>query len=180
MQINHLPEAIECYKVFKGKAYFYSGGRSNWYEFVSLKQAEEWRNKRSLQNRKSKTFEMFMCTNENGEVDYIKYYKLHESIGILPEDPYCLAMVHALEEIYGSQEISVDDILNNQKKRKEKVRETLVKKTTTQRKDKLKQLTDSCNLPEYMGELLLSEILLDNMDANKHLRNRAALLGLTS
>jgi len=48
----------------------------------------------------------------------------------------------------------------------------------SQYKQKLKQLTDRSNLPEYMGELLLNEILLSEDEANKHLRERVVLLGL--
>lgn len=43
---------------------------------------------------------------------------------------------------------------------------------------KLRQLTDASNLPEYMGELFLSEIIESEDEANKHLRERVVLLGL--
>lgn len=45
-------------------------------------------------------------------------------------------------------------------------------------KAKLKQLTDASKLPEYMGELLLNEIRLSTDEENRHLRERAKLLGL--
>ena len=45
-------------------------------------------------------------------------------------------------------------------------------------KNRLKKLTDASNLPEYMGELFLRELILSNDDANRHLRERAVLLGL--
>lgn len=45
-------------------------------------------------------------------------------------------------------------------------------------KKKLKELTDSCNLPQHMGELFLREIILSDDEANSHLRERAVLLGL--
>lgn len=45
-------------------------------------------------------------------------------------------------------------------------------------KSKMKQLTEASNLPEYMGELFLTEIKLSTDEANAHLRERARLLGL--
>jgi hypothetical protein len=45
-------------------------------------------------------------------------------------------------------------------------------------KVRLKRLTDASGLPEYMGELLLTEIKLSTDEANRHLRERAKLLGL--
>ena len=45
-------------------------------------------------------------------------------------------------------------------------------------KKKMKQLTDASGLPEYMGELFLTEIKLSIDEANAHLRERARLLGL--
>lgn len=47
-----------------------------------------------------------------------------------------------------------------------------------QHNNKLKKLTEASRLPEYMGELLLREIILSDDDANEHLRERAVLLGL--
>lgn len=52
---------------------------------------------------------------------------------------------------------------------------------TASKKDlklRLKRLTDASGLPEYMGELLLSELKLSTDEANRHLRERARLLGL--
>jgi hypothetical protein len=46
------------------------------------------------------------------------------------------------------------------------------------RKEKIAQLAKASNLPEHMGELLLSEIRLSTDDTNKQLRERAELLGL--
>ena len=57
-------------------------------------------------------------------------------------------------------------------------REFQTKPEVEEKKKKLKQLTDASNLPEYMGELFLSEIRLSTDEANAHLRDRAKLLGL--
>jgi hypothetical protein len=48
----------------------------------------------------------------------------------------------------------------------------------SQYEHKLKQLTKASNLPDYMGGLLLQEIILSDDEANKHLRERAVYLGL--
>ena len=45
-------------------------------------------------------------------------------------------------------------------------------------KKKLKQLTDASKIDPSLGELFLNEISLSTNDANKHLRERAKLLGL--
>lgn len=46
------------------------------------------------------------------------------------------------------------------------------------RKEKLDELCDASNLDRKMGELFLLEIKLSTDEANKHLRERAVLLGL--
>ena len=51
-------------------------------------------------------------------------------------------------------------------------------KAAAELKEKLKKLTDASNLPSYMGEILLREILLSTDEPNRHLRERAVLLGL--
>ena len=76
MQLNHLPENIECSRVFKNKVYFQNAGITCFYEFEDERQADEWRQKRSLQNRKEMKFEYFMACNDAGEFDYLKLYKL--------------------------------------------------------------------------------------------------------
>jgi len=132
-----------------------------------------------LENRKTKNFEMFMCTNELGHVDYIKYYKLHQYIGIVPEEPYCLMMSHALQDMgVLKYEMSADELLENQKKRRPAPRIRQVVRADHGRAQRLKQLTSSCNLHESMGELLLTELKLDVSGKNKHLEMRARLLGL--
>ena len=52
------------------------------------------------------------------------------------------------------------------------------KKDKINLKQRLKQLTDESKLPEYMGELFLNEIRLSTDEANRHLRERAKILGL--
>lgn len=179
MQLVHIPEDSECFKVMDDKAYFQMERSTHYFKFNSKREAEDWRNKRSLDNRKNKNFEMFMCTNDEGHVDFVKYYKLHTSMGIAPEEPYCLDMTYALEEL-GLITEPVDDqvLLDNQKKRKPIKRNKEVRRVDHGRTQRLKQLTDSCNLPSYMGELFLSEIRLSVGPSNNHLRTRAKLLGL--
>lgn len=186
MQLNHLPENIECFKVFNKKAYFQINCVTHWFEFENDRKTEEWKQKRSIENRRSKTFEYFMAVDEYGILDYVKYYKLHKSIGIVPPEPYCLQMLYALDEIIGKdrdyneeQDIIAEMLLSNQLKKKPVERkQTTEFVMTNDRKFRLRQLTEASNLPENLGELLLTEIKLSTNVANEHLRTRARLLGL--
>lgn len=186
MEINHLPENSECFKVLNGKAYFQINGVSHFHEFETERKAEEWKQKRSIENRRSKTFEYFMAVDEYGILDYVKYYKLHSSIGIVPPDPYCLQMLYALDEMTGKERDYLEEedtisemLIANQLSRKPAERKSPTAFTmSNDRKFRLKQLTDASNLPENFGELFLNEIKLSTNAANEHLRTRAKLLGL--
>ena len=186
MQLNHLPENIECFKVFNRKAYFQINGITCHFEFENDKQADSWKSKRSIENRRSKSFEYFMAVNEYGEMDYLKLYKLHTSIGIVAPEPYCLQMLYALDEIIGKQRDYCEKedtiapvLLENQLAKKQGERKSPTSfVTSSDRKHRLKQLTEASNLPEHFGELFLSEIKLSNDAANEHLRTRLKLLDL--
>lgn len=186
VEINYPPEDIECFKVVKNQAFFQWDGITRVYTFETLNLAETWKNRRSVRNRKEKTFEDFMACNDEGIYDYQKYYKLHMSMGILPPDPCSLAELYAFREVTGKDYIDEDgddvDLYQvftaNKLARKPFQRNKDTKVISTDRKGRLKQLTDRSNLPEYMGELLLEEIKLSTDAPNEFLRSRAKLLGL--
>ena len=186
MQINHLPENIECFKVFENKAYFEVEGVVRCYQFENVRETETWKNKRSLQNRKSKTFEYFMACDDLGMLDYLKLYKIHGSIGVLPPDPYCLAMLYAYDEHlgidrdYNEEDDTISEMLRTNQAKKCPVarKQPTAFVVTNERKHRLKQLCDASNLPIHMAELFVTEIKLSTDDANKHLRERLKLLGL--
>ena len=64
------------------------------------------------------------------------------------------------------------------KKLKPEHRLYLSKERARERKSKLKQLTDAYSLPEYFGELFLSELRIDKHPDNDKARKRAKILGL--
>ena len=182
-KINFLPDTNhECLKVVKNEAYFFSDeSELAVYEFESNRDAELWKNKRALLNFKEKELEDFQCCNNDGEFSWDRYYILCKSIGKLPAPPLTLAQILARDEFLG--EVTSDDDaireieINRFYHEPKKIKRDSQNKSIS-RKEKLKQLTDASNLPEWMGELLLTEIKATTDTANAHLRQRVKLLGL--
>ena len=186
MQLNHIPENIECFRAIDEKAYFQIDQRTCFYKFETKKEFESWKNKRSLENRRSRQLEYFMACDGSGLMDYLKLYKLHSSLGIVPPDPYCLAMLYAhddhlkIDRDYIEENDTISEFLRGNQAKKCPIER---KKPTNfpisnERKHRLSQLCKASKLPEHMGELFLNEIKLSTDDANKHLRDRIKILGL--
>jgi len=154
-----------------------------YYKFASKKDAEVWRNKRSLENRKSKVVEAFMACDQSGLFCHIKYLKLHQGMGILAPLPTCLRSQYAYDEVLKNKQRIKDEDLYDYFQANKKINKPFFRKINSfpvpvSVKTKLKQLTDASGLPESMGELFLNEIKLSTDEANRHLRERAKLLGL--
>jgi hypothetical protein len=184
-QLNYLPEDTECFKVVGDKAYFQIKGITRHYLFASKRDAEAWRNKRSLENRRSGVYEDFMACDEGGLFCGIKRLKIFQTLSMLPPRPTSLIELYAFNDFYGKKDTiceEEDDILimleKNNASREKFSRKIVSIPTTRDRKQKLKQLTDRSNLPESIGELFLNEIKLSTDEANQHLRDNAKFLGL--
>lgn len=184
-QLNHTPEDIECFKVLDDKAYFQIGGRSTHYQFASKKEAEAWRNRRSLENRKSKVYEDFMACDESGLFCPIKRLKIYQTLGLVPPSPTCLMEFYAFEEFMVKKRCEniedeglYDYFQKNKLSQKPFFRKIVSNQISNDRKHKLRQLAEASNLPAHFGELLLNEIKLSTDKENSHLRDRARFLGL--
>lgn len=184
-QINHTPDNLHCFKVVEDKAYFQDNGRTVHYQFASKREAEAWRNKRSLENRRSKVVEDFMACDERGLFCAIKRLKLYRTLSIVPPEPTCLIELYAFNDVMGKkyticeeEDDTLDMLERNKLLQQPFVRNITGISVSMDRKYKLRQLTERSGLPSHMGELFLSEIKLSTDSANEHLRDRVRFLGL--
>jgi hypothetical protein len=184
-RLNHTPENIECFKVNDGKAFFQINGSTMHYQFASKREAEAWRNKRSLENRRSKVVEDFMACDESGLFCPIKRLKIFKALSIIPPGPTCLMELYAFNDVMGKKftiieedDATLDMLERNKANRKPFERNIVTNPVNPTRAYKLRQLTERSGLPEHLGELFLSEIKLSTDAANEHLRDRVRFLGL--
>jgi len=181
-RISFIPDTKhECLKVVRNIATFNVDKIVYEYHFETKTEARKWKNERSISNHKDKYIEEFQCCNELGEYSFEKYYKLCKAIGAIARKPTTLTALKACNEVLGikqTHEEEIEAVLNNCKEEDVFKRVAVIKNTPTSKKTKLKQLTDASNLPEHMGELFLNEIKLSTDEANRHLRDRAKILGL--
>lgn len=180
IDINHTPNApFECMKIMGKEAYFLNDGKRYRYSFETIDDCDKWKSERSTENRKLGFVEDYQACDDKGFFQYAKFYKIYKSMGVAPPDPNCLAAVYGIDETL-EQETDLEFVEDRISKAPDRTRPITgnVTQMHFNRKSKLKQLTDASGLPERMGEFFLEEIKWSTDEANKHLRDRAKLLGL--
>lgn len=178
--INYIPgHPAECLRIIEKEAYFFLNRRMHVYTFETQEACDEWKSQRSIENREMGFVEDYQACDSDGVFHYSKFYKIYASMGVVAPGPNCLAAVYGLDEALGveTEFEGLEDRILNIPNRERPANDNVIK-VVFGRKEKLKQLTEASKLPEYMGELFLTEILLSTDQANRHLRDRAKLLGL--